>query len=626
MDSNAVREAEILDRKLHGTYEGIKEVRESLRMGHEQDSSINASGQSFNDTSRQSNEDAMIEDSVDVFQRLLNSGLNIEHKMAKKRKDLEAEFRPEISKRSQKIKRRESVEDHLMKMRGAYNAKMDQMRRHKEHEEICQIRSPTINKTSSSLQRKEPAYDRLYSSYKQMSAKKQLKKEELKRKEMEEHSGHPEINRISQKLDRNVDQRYAWQEQKEQNQERLKQQLDEMEKLKCRGVKINKKSRELAEKMGRKERVEDHLLYLHNRSMQKRELQKALTEEQEQLQATPRINRKASPKRSEKNVSERLYSEALESAEKKRNQAKEYEDSISSVDPDTGEKLYHPNINPKSSKIKRNIPVQELLYQKHLEREAKKQEVQEERWKEIENNKLKIGPVSALLAQIVEERTHTPSKDRIYQPIHQLKQQKQQELDDEERKNMTFRPSINPNSVSIDKNVNKNSDRREFLSKKAEEYNRKRERMQKEREENELAECTFSPNPEKPRTPSRMTLLDRNTQWLSKVNSRMEKERQEAQAKKLEECTFRPNSSRSFNHTFSGRVRSKSPSATPRSREIEPPMQEQEPRRSFTPPPRRPSNSSHSPSEEQKLRRKGATYGGRQNLRNDSLSSIIAAI
>ena len=208
--------------------------------------------------------------------------------------------------------------------------------------------------------------------------------------------------------------------------------------------------------------------------------------QQEETPQRPQISSPSANLARDGDVAERLYSLAQQkSTTSSSMETGRSRSAPRDRDPDTGQRLFSPAINPRSAQIVRARPIEEVLQEKGAEQARRQQEIAREAEEEARKKAAepKVGPYSAVLVDFLERRTQTKTHDRLHEPIHKLRPQTAQVIVDERRHQYPFKPSINPISEQIDRTVNGPADgsaRLGLLMRKQEHYEQKKSRMQAE--------------------------------------------------------------------------------------------------------------------------------------------------
>mmetsp|Transcript_8005 Transcript_8005/g.11899 ORF Transcript_8005/g.11899 Transcript_8005/m.11899 type:complete len:770 (-) Transcript_8005:42-2351(-) len=480
-----------------------------------------------------------------VYQRLLNFGLILKMRQEKKRRDtgpLHAHT-PSITRTAKKMRRKGTVEDLLLKRKDEYNAHVEELRRQREEEELKSMKEPKITDKSKNLKRDEPAYQRLYDTSKQTQAKHESMRKSQMKMNMANYKGKPHINTVSKKMQRSVDQIMEWNREKKRKAEIARKQRDVQEQNLCKRVKINPLSKRIARQMDRSPRVEEQLLRKHEESRMKREQVKRDREERDRMDAVPLISLHSASLRRDTSIFDRLYEQAKSPRRSTMRTNSPAMKRPSSARTSRDSSKYKPKINSRSSKMKRSIPVEDILQAKGQEMERKKREKRRQHELELQQNRYaKISPWSQVLVEVMESRTKQTTKDRLHKPIHTNKESTRQEIHKENLKN-TYSPRINRNSRAIDRSSNGPiRDRRAWLVSKGEEYARNKNRLRAQYEAEKLQECTFQPRTSSPRrVTSNHAIAQRSQEWARRRRKRMEEERAQQKKMQMEECTFQPN-------------------------------------------------------------------------------------
>ena len=500
-----------------------------------------------------------------AHERLMKAGLEWQMKREQQfRKHLKEDITmhsPEINKTSRKMKREAAVEDLLMKRNEEYKANLEARKREKEVYEVSSLRSPRINKSSQAMKRGEPVYERLYESRRRSLAKNEVLKHSLREAEKEEVRGQPEINPVSRTLSRGVDSFFRWEEERRKKAEALKRELEENErKSVTMHPKINKKSKQLVQsKDDRFLPVEDRLMTWQLEQEEKKHRLRASTPTGD---GRPTISAHSANLVRPGRVGDRLYNLAMNTDEKRKSLlAKHQRDLILQRDSSTGQRLFSPLINPRSAALIRDKPIEEILQEsgKKSEEERRHLEGKLARKMERERRSSSMGPVSKFLVDMMEHRTHKSAEDRLQQPIHNLKSRAKDTLEDSQSQAYTFKPAVNPKSTKLYSNkVGKPSMSHQERVQRLQELEQQRihwlEQQRKQREEEEVKECTFAPeriaetsyqsnvvrSSSTPRRRNHDDFVRRNAQWQKSIEQRLEEERKKYAQKEVEDCTFHP--------------------------------------------------------------------------------------
>jgi len=491
-------------------------------------------------------QDDVSENSDDVFQRLMDLGEASKLKKEYQRFTAEmnqASFTPRITKTAKQLKRTGRIEEQLLKKSNEYKAKIEELRKEKEMNEAKQLRSPRINKVSRQLQREKSGFERLFSIQKTNNAKREQIINTILSNEMKEVTGHPTINSVSKNLRRDVNSMLQWEKERNERREKLRKSLEEEYKKNFRDPRINPKSKQLAKNL-RKGKIEDILMWEAVRRREAREEKIRQEIEKQKFLSSPLISRHSAQLQRNERIFDRLYKDHIH-IEQKRLLKKKQEEEASRLDP-TGKQKHTPFINPRSSAIKRDEPVEDILYRKGEEVRLKHQQMREQEIRQIEEaRKNKISKKSEQIVREMEKRTKLTTKERITQPIGQIRAPTQMLIEAKQRE-ITHKPTINEKSRKIDKALNNGVvDRTEILFLKANQYAKKRKELEMQLAKEELKQCSFQPRPIAKSPPTvkndGMDIVTRTIEWAKRLDEKLQLERQRVHSRDEENCTFQPN-------------------------------------------------------------------------------------
>eukprot|EP00658_Telonema_sp_P-2_P020453 TRINITY_DN18088_c0_g2_i5.p1 TRINITY_DN18088_c0_g2~~TRINITY_DN18088_c0_g2_i5.p1 ORF type:complete len:755 (-),score=139.83 TRINITY_DN18088_c0_g2_i5:364-2628(-) len=457
---------------------------------------------------------------------------------------------PIISKTSQVLAgpREGEIYDRLSQKALEYKEHIQQMQTEKTRDELSKVSGqPTISKRAQELgKRQGNVSDRLFEFGRQRDARRdKAQKEKQVSIEATLREASPAITQVAANMDRSYDMMAAWDARRKLKIASMRQ-AQELEDSsdKAHVPRISKNSQAMVKNMKRPGTIGQHL------HAQAKLYQQKQQQQQQAVSAShmPGISRHSANMRRDGKVGDRLYDMA------KQRQHRQKQRSASAGRERPPNSL---SINRRSRTMKRSEPVYEVLYKKGMEyREKARTRIQEEhKTQEPNHTHSKVGARSALLVQMLENRTKTTVMERLTRPTGQLKKSTLQHVEQEHRE-CTFRPKISPTSKRIDRKVNGNmlepgQHRRDLLFKKAEQYEFNRAQNQEhymKLEMHGLSPDTLDPDPQREaeivqrKTPSRAKspikgVAERGKAWVARRNRRLEEARRVMEERNMVECT-----------------------------------------------------------------------------------------
>eukprot|EP01028_Stygiella_incarcerata_P006486 TRINITY_DN2650_c0_g1_i1.p1 TRINITY_DN2650_c0_g1~~TRINITY_DN2650_c0_g1_i1.p1 ORF type:complete len:856 (+),score=267.63 TRINITY_DN2650_c0_g1_i1:142-2709(+) len=542
------------------------------------------------------------EDEIPVHERLFQLGIAKRMQKEGARRKAEEEpvgtHAPSVTRLAKNLRREGQVEELLMKRSDEYKAHLEELRRQREAEELKSLTAPKINPVSKSMRSSTPAHERLYEFRKHTLAKREILKQGFEEKE-KKTLGNPEINPISKGIHRSIGHFYEWEERKKKKAVELKARLEAEEQEAIRPhPKLSKMSKKLVEHMDRSGDFGERMLRDHEEGKKRIAEKREKAFKERQMHAKPTLSAHSANLLREGDVVDRLYT--LSQKKSKKDVSVE-EDDVEEVgagrgsgsppsdrdemrDPRTGQKLFSPFINPRSAALIRDEPIEDILIRRG---EDSKRRYEDARKEQLETSMhesmtaLHLGPYSRLLSTLLDKREAHKGLERLLEPKGQLRPRTVEMLE-EERSRYSFTPRINDVSKELDRAAHgsvSDVSRQDLLFMTAQSYQRRKKILQDAYQEKELEGCTFKPQPTSPQSPharyhrhiDRRSFVERNSEWVKRLDKKIEKQREHLQKKELEECTFHPH-------------------IDPKSRRLSTPRSKKEgsiTMRSATPPPRR---------------------------------------
>lgn len=356
-------------------------------------------------------------------------------------------------------------------------------------------------------------------------------------------AGTPVITERSMRKHREYHDCLTWGEEQKKKQEELREKFEELELAEVRDAPIiSTRSRKLAEKMEREQKIEDTLLGWKEKKKELKETKKQ-EEEMERCPHQPQITNYAASLQREGTVGERLYSKAFEYRAKRQEEIERQMQEIEEMARGghtsprrIASYSYEATIEPDV----RTLPIELDLQRREAERQAyRRQLLDEQEEEEALMHYPRINAMSDLIAQQLPEN----SVDRLLRPKVVWEAPPEDEDPD-----LTFRPQVNKRSLEINNEKlargEVSSDRNEYLYQKDEENKYRMEQARKRAADKEMEECTFQPNINRnsQNMPSSShSVVARTQQWQKQRNMRMRAEREAQEKKEMENCTFKPN-------------------------------------------------------------------------------------
>eukprot|EP01051_Picozoa_sp_SAG22_P007098 SAG22_NODE_488_length_9853_cov_2.555054_6_plen_437_part_00 len=342
----------------------------------------------------------------------------------KEKEEVDATFQPEISKRAQRKGKRGGQEgkgDVFSRLN--QSAKAQQMKkqgREEEEEKRNAVTKPKLNRSSGSHSKivsgsvEEDVGSRLHREAEEKMEKLKRLQEAAQRQKIADED---ELRRHKLQLTgfaaqhRSVDQLHAWQQDKEQKMEEKKQQLEEEAKAMANPKRyMSEGTRRLVAQLDRSMPVHEMLIAQGKLSDQRQKYLRHLKEEQERIsvemgpsitEAAEQLDRGGGDGR---DICERLYEMGLE--KKAAQRALEERNPKAVFDPQTGQRLFAPAINPMSWQVQREERIEDVLARKGEEYQQWRAErvEQSEAEHKLSEMQSKMGPYSQLLVQMMETR------------------------------------------------------------------------------------------------------------------------------------------------------------------------------------------------------------------------------
>eukprot|EP01060_Flectonema_neradi_P005845 TRINITY_DN13918_c0_g1_i1.p1 TRINITY_DN13918_c0_g1~~TRINITY_DN13918_c0_g1_i1.p1 ORF type:complete len:713 (+),score=154.37 TRINITY_DN13918_c0_g1_i1:103-2139(+) len=252
-------------------------------------------------------------------------------------------------------------------------------------------------------------------------------------------------------------------------------------------------------------------------------------EQVEQQPGNPKITPFAANLQREGEVCQRLYEQSFDKEERKNHLALKKAQ-------EEGTECYHtPRITMNAAVLRRSIPVEDDLLERHEISKSRKEEgMRQALEREQHLHKPAINPVSDEIAS----RLCQTSKERLYGQKTDYSALQQQFLDAQESVQSSQRRSSSHRrrSSTVDFHLR---------GKRGKEISEKRiEDLRSQHESKIMADCTFKPRicrPPLDRTNRQMDFLDRAQQQMKKKDENLREARLERDRREQDDCPFKPN-------------------------------------------------------------------------------------
>ncbi len=469
--------------------------------------------------------------------------------------------KPQITKLARSLQRSDTHEILYSKAQ-EWSAKHEELRKQKSEKELSNIRPPQINQTSKAMVERSGSFtERLVDSQRHRELHIAQLKDARVQESVRPYTMVPEINPVSQRMDRSVNSLLEWGERKAARLAEARAAEDDRTAATGR-PKISKRSSQIVERKRATgipmARVEDRLLA----SARPR------TAEPPRTRARPAISVHAAHTMLAGDVSNRLYDDAKRQRDRRDKLTKAAEDATMS----------HVLTSPRRPSSATRARVEDELIRSGEERTNRLRRAREEQDEALVSLSgiPKINPTSNLIAAS-SGRATTPLTDRLTQPIHHLKQSLVTEVALKSSE-YTFKPTINTLSEKIDSASKKSKPRVELMVEKHTEFENKMDALRRQAAAKEMEECSFQPafssrrlvlngnivdqphsQPARGRLvspkggahhamgrmsntpePQRMTVFDRQLNWRTAADKKLASQRAKKSRGEMAECTFRP--------------------------------------------------------------------------------------
>jgi len=494
----------------------------------------------------------------DVYERLYSKAIKSQDSRqdAIDNEDAELTFRPEITPFARSLEQRGDVVDTMMRSHQDAKQELAFQREEKDQRELrdCTFK-PQLNNVRASRSSTQIAggggdvVNRLFAHH----AEKEKRLDEARRRaacEREtaagELTGHPAINDVSRSMDRGVSALWEWQKDKDQKLAGAvrRQKRDQRRK---REVVLSDGTRRITDQFDRSLPIEDMLLAQGELSDQRKRYLRHLKEQEIKVSADmgPSITESAGRLERGSDVTDRLYQEAIDKRAAKEHLEMQL-DSREIVDPETGNRLFAPAINPKSWNVLRDEPIEDVLFAQGRRSEEHKQQQRQraDLERKVVQLQPKLGPYSQLLVGLMEMRSGEDTEARLQKHTRSVKEETMIALEERERE-FTFKPELNEVSH---RQARSDKDVLQRLQEKQEMYKHKRDEAEKRSAHREMKECTFVPNIVSGHTVgavgSDLPVHQRLELWQmthdQKLRERQEQERERRAEHERSNCTFQP--------------------------------------------------------------------------------------